>query len=131
MNVDTTAKLDTIIKRWRGCKRCDLHEGRTNIVFWRGNLRGKLLGVIGEAPGEAECVMYVMYENTSEGTPISPAFETPEALARWLADTGASSFAGMTATYERWLNGARGGYAPSMVMAGGHLMSGVESSVKE
>jgi len=27
-----------------------------------------------------------MYEDTSEGTPISPVMETPEELARWLAD---------------------------------------------
>jgi DNA polymerase len=52
--MDNQAKLDTIAKRWKGCKRCELHKGRHNVVFWRGNLRGKLLGVIGEAPGEAE-----------------------------------------------------------------------------
>jgi hypothetical protein len=68
---------------------------------------------------------YRMYETTSEGTPISPAFETPEALARWLADTGASSFAGMTATYEQWLAVARGGYAPSAVLSENGLESGV------
>ncbi len=45
----------------------------------------------------------MMYQTTSEGTPISPAFEKPEDLARWLADNGASAFAGMTATYEQWL----------------------------
>ena len=41
---------------------------------------------------KAECTMLMMYEDTSEGTPISPAFETPEELARWLADNGASAF---------------------------------------
>lgn len=69
----------------------------------------------------------MMYESTSEGTPISPAFETPEELARWLADTDASSFAGMTATYEQWLGMARGGWAPSAVMTGGRMVSGVEA----
>jgi hypothetical protein len=44
-----------------------------------------------------------MYEDTSEGTPISPVMETPEELARWLADNDASAFAGMTATYDQWL----------------------------
>lgn len=68
----------------------------------------------------------MMYEDTSEGTPISPAFETPEELARWLADNGASSFGSDTATYEQWLPMCRGGWAPSMVMSGGRLMSGVE-----
>src|SRR5678815_4927243 len=45
----------------------------------------------------------MMYEDTSEGTPISPAFETPEELARWLTDSNASAFGGMHATYEQWL----------------------------
>lgn len=75
---------------------------------------------------EAECTHMVMYEDTSEGTPISPAFETPEELARWLADNGASSFGSSTATYEQWLPICRGGWAPSMVMEGNRLMSGVE-----
>lgn len=68
----------------------------------------------------------MMYEDTSEGTPISPAFKTPEELARWLADNGASSFADMTASYEQWLAVARGGWAPSMVIENGRMASGVE-----
>ena len=58
---------------------------------------------------------YMMYEDTSEGTPISPAFETPEKLARWLSDTGASAFANDTASYEGWLRVAKGGFALSAV----------------
>ena len=57
----------------------------------------------------------MMYEDTSEGTPISPAFEMPEELARWLADTNASAFGQEGAAYEAWLRIARGGWAPSMV----------------
>lgn len=68
---------------------------------------------------------YMMYENTSEGTPISPAFATPEELARWLADNGASAFGSDTATYEQWLKVARGGWAPSMIIANGVVQSGV------
>jgi len=45
-----------------------------------------------------------MWETTSEGSPISPVFESPEKLARWLADTGASAFGSQTATYEEWLS---------------------------
>jgi hypothetical protein len=74
---------------------------------------------------EAERTHYQMYEDCTEGTPISPPMETPEALARWLADTGASSFGGMTASYEAWLRVCRGGWAPSCVIAGGRLESGV------
>jgi hypothetical protein len=73
--------------------------------------------------------MLMMYEDTSEGTPISPAFKTPEALARWLTDNNASAFGGMTATYEQWLATCRSGWAPCMVIDGGRMKSGVEFSV--
>lgn len=75
---------------------------------------------------EAEKTHLMMYENTTEGTPISPAFETAEELARWLADTGASAFGSSVADYDHWLAVCRGGYAPSMVIGGGKIMSGVE-----
>jgi hypothetical protein len=66
---------------------------------------------------EESRTMLMMYECTSEGTPISPAFETPEALARWLTDTGASAFASLTMTYEQWLAVCLGGYCPPVVMS--------------
>lgn len=52
----------------------------------------------------------MMYEDTSEGTPISPAFETPEEVARWCADNGASLFGGSAGTYDQWLAIAKGGF---------------------
>lgn len=76
---------------------------------------------------EEQRTHYMMYEDTSEGTPISPAFATPEELARWLADNGASSFGSSTATYEQWLRVCNGGFAPSMVLDGNGLRSGVEA----
>jgi hypothetical protein len=76
---------------------------------------------------ESERTHYQMYETCTEGTPISPVCETPEELARWCADNGASAFADMTASYEHWLGVARGGWAPSMVIGGGRMMSGVEA----
>lgn len=69
-----------------------------------------------------------LWETTSEGSPMSPVFDSPEKLARWLADTGASSFGGMTATYDQWMGFCRAGWAPSAVMeVPGRLMSGVEA----
>lgn len=77
---------------------------------------------------ESERTHFMMYEDTSEGTPISPAFATPEELARWLADTGASSFGSSTATYDQWLRVCRGGFAPSAVYTPETgLISGVEA----
>jgi hypothetical protein len=70
---------------------------------------------------------FMMYEDTSEGTPISPAFATAEELAAWLEETGASAFAGMTATYGQWLSTIRRGWAVSAVMEAGQMKSGVEA----
>jgi Lhr-like helicase len=64
---------------------------------------------------EGERTHWQMYEDTTEGTPISPVFATAEELAQWLADTGASAFADMTATYEQWLATCLDGWAPSAV----------------
>ncbi len=65
---------------------------------------------------DEERTHYQMYEDTSEGTPISPVLESPEVLARWLVDNEASAFAGQTASYESWLRVANGGFAPSMII---------------
>jgi hypothetical protein len=70
-------------------------------------------------------VMLVMYEDTSEGTPISPAFETPEELAYWLANNGASAFGAMTASYEEWLITIKKGYAVGAIMDSRGFRSGV------
>jgi hypothetical protein len=74
---------------------------------------------------EEQRTHWMMYEDVSEGTPISPAFETPEELARWLADTGASALGGDTATYDQWLATIRAGSAVSMVVNNGVIISGV------
>ena len=93
---------------------------------WNGD-QPKRCDYMPEWPDEQRTHL-MMYETTSEGTPISPAFETPEELARWLADTGASAFGSSTASYEGWLRVAQGGYAPSAVSVnGGPLVSGVDA----
>lgn len=74
---------------------------------------------------------YQMYETTSEGSPISPVKASPEELARWLADNNASAFAGMTCTYEQWLNMIVGsGSSVSAVMSNGVMTSGVAAMDK-
>jgi len=78
---------------------------------------------------EEEKTHFMMYENTTEGTPISPAFATAEELAKWLFDNKASSFASQTASYESWLKMIKGpGYAISAVMSSENgIISGVEA----
>lgn len=78
---------------------------------------------------EHMCTYLVMYETTSEGTPISPGFKTPEALADWLFRSRASAFGDMTATYEQWLATIKQGFAPSAVFSPSRgLQSGVAAS---
>lgn len=79
---------------------------------------------------EKEKTHIQMYETCSEGTPISPTMETGEELARWLTDNNASAFGEMTATFEQWLATINQGFAPSAVITGGKLQSGVEHSAK-
>ena len=57
---------------------------------------------------DEERTHFQMYEDCSEGTPISPVLESPEACARWCADNGASAFGSMTAPYEWWLKVCEG-----------------------
>lgn len=52
----------------------------------------------------SECTHWQMYEEVTEGTPISPVCGSPEKLARWLADHEANAFAGTTASYLHWLS---------------------------
>ena len=76
---------------------------------------------------ELERTHYQMYENVSEGTPLSPPMESIEELARYLSDNGANAGAGRTATYEQWLDTCQTGWAPSMIgIAGVGMVSGVE-----
>jgi len=71
---------------------------------------------------------YQIWETVSEGSPISPAFATPEELARymagkqWGADDGSS--------YETWLKFITGpGWAPSMIMDENGIHTGPEAAL--
>lgn len=72
-----------------------------------------------------------MYETCTEGTPISPVMESPEDLARWLADNNASAFGSQGASYEAWLETIKQGWAASAVFSSSTgMISGVEANVK-
>lgn len=66
---------------------------------------------------------YQIWETVSEGSPISPPFLMPSALAAWMA-----IFYAQDGTHEQWLKFILGpGWAPSVVSIGGNVMSGVEA----
>ena len=50
-----------------------------------------------------EATHWQMYENTSEGSPISPVFADPMSMCVWLAENNASAFADATRTAEEWM----------------------------
>lgn len=67
---------------------------------------------------------YQLWETVTEGSPISPVFERPEDLARWLVHNPAGIDEGTT--FEQWMAFICGdGWAPSLVMGDGQVMSGV------
>lgn len=79
-----------------------------------------------------EATHFCMYEDTSEGTPISPPMPTAEGLADWLAANNASAFGSETATKEQWLRTIQRGYALSAVLSsGGELESEVAYQGRE
>ena len=102
-----------------------------NYEWWAGPLptKPKPADFIPDGPDDQR-THCMMYENTTEGTPISPAFETAELLARWLADNRASAFAGCTATYDEWLSAIKRGVARSAHLQSGELTSGVSAMHK-
>jgi hypothetical protein len=112
---------------WEAWERGERPEGAISETYWEWD---------GPPPDpeyyrpdwpDSERTHLMMYEDTSEGTPISPAFETPEELARWLVENNASAFGSSTGTYEGWLRIAQGGYAPSAVVVDGVMHSGVDA----
>lgn len=99
---------------WGTCKACNGHSVHPDAydayAAWEKTEPP-------EGPG------YQMWENVSEGSPISPVFETPEKLAEWLAENESD-----TGDYDAWFSMiSTSGYAPSLVSFGGQVESGVQS----
>ncbi len=72
---------------------------------------------------------YQIWETVSEGSPISPVFSTPEALARHMAGTTWGADHG--SSYETWMAFINGsGWAPSMIHTPATgVISGIEGVV--
>jgi len=89
---EKTKDTDHISKIWFGylievavpCQLCD--EGKIGEDYCRLCWGDKYVGFTIEPP---EGVGWQMWEDTSEGSPISPVFKTAEELAQWLEDNGA------------------------------------------
>ena len=72
---------------------------------------------------------YQLWSTTTEGTPMSPVFDTPDKLATWLFDNEASSFGSSTSSYESWLKFINGpAWAPSAIITSNCIQSGVDAA---
>jgi len=47
------ATWDNLYHMWKDCKRCDLHENRSQVVFGKGPKKAQIF-LIGQAPGKTE-----------------------------------------------------------------------------
>ena len=72
---------------------------------------------------------FQMYENVSEGTPVTPAFKTKKELAEYLIDTG-NSYDGKW-TKEQAYGFIESEYCPSLIMNSSGVHKGKEIFNKE
>lgn len=69
---------------------------------------------------------YQIWQTVSEGSPISPVFETAEKLARHMAETRWGADRGTS--FEQWMKFIEGpGWAPTLIMQHGEILSGVDA----
>ena len=84
------------------------------------------------AEHDPDTLGWAIYETTSEGTPLTPTFATPEELATWCVEHKVSTFGDFTADYDSWLAMIHYGWAPSAVISpGGGFQSGVEAVTRK
>lgn len=73
---------------------------------------------------------YQIWETTSEGSPMSPVFSTPEELARWMEKNDTSITEGTT--YDQWMKFILGsGWSPSIVVTNGKVQTGVVAMTED
>ena len=82
------------------CKKCDQNGHRCDVesercLWYHPTNREKWYKEVPKGEG------YQLWNTTSEGSPISPVFETLDELCEW-AETNATTFAYFTATKEQW-----------------------------
>lgn len=107
-------------KSWGTCKRCkgegsvwDAPENKRRAARWRSKQPPNGKG-------------FQIWENVSEGSPVSPVFAAPEELADWMCCHDDSVTRGTTR--EQWLRFINGpGWAPSMMSSANGCVPGVQA----
>ena len=90
------AKAAGLPKEWGICETC---KGSASLEAWPGQLAEaddweRIEPPVGDG--------WQLWETTSEGSPDSPVFATPEELADWCVD-GATVFGHIKADRDRWM----------------------------
>ena len=111
-------------KTWGTCPKCkgegsvwDKPQNKARAARWRRKEPPKGKG-------------WQLWETVSEGSPISPVFAAPEALADWLVTNPDYKWRRNDAgtTREQWLRFICGpGWAPSMIAREGMVQAGVQA----
>jgi hypothetical protein len=125
--IGQSACMDRVIQEMGGSWDCPNPDCDGGTVYDSPEVKAALDAWERTEPPEGEG--WQMWQNVSDG-PISPVFETPQALADWMA--GSTRYCeGLTSA--QWLKFIQGpGWAPSGGSMPGHgMVSGVEAAIGE
>lgn len=112
--IKTIIKAAGVSEDWGTCKECNGHgipkDKYEAYDKWQQ-----------EEPPTGEG--YQIWETVSEGSPISPVFNTPEKLAKYMSEESCDK-----GSYEMWLKFINEhGWAPSLIMDSRGVHTGVEA----
>lgn len=105
--------------KWGHCPTCD---GHGSVEVYQGQRAEQEAWEEIEPPaGEG----WQLWETVSEGSPISPVFDSPEGLAKWMSSPAYTWGSSTPMAYDSALRFITGdGWAPSMVGTSAGLVSG-------
>lgn len=108
-------------EKWGWCPTCDGHGSIEKYPGQRAE--GEAWSEEDHEPPTGEG--WQLWETVSEGSPISPVFDSPEGLARWMASPEYTWGVSQPMEYESALRFVTGdGWAPSMVLTSSGLVAG-------
>lgn len=91
------------LSRWESGENPDRAKyGFRYLWDWDSGPPSKESYMYDTPPDPASLTHLMLYETTSEGTPLSPAFKTLDEIAAWAA-VNATTFAHFKSTKEEWI----------------------------
>jgi len=115
-------------EKWGWCPTCDGHGSIEKYEGQRAEAEAWAEEDHEPPTGEG----WQLWETVSEGSPISPVFDSPEGLARWMSSDAYQWGISTPMQYEAALRFVTGdGWAPSMVLGPDGLVSGEQWIAEE